>query len=143
MSNLQEKKNPKQVHYGPTVTLLYYVSTVTVSSLTACGIGVCWVYFFISSVWLELAADFFLTVKEGEKEENGRRGDLADRAASVYVNPFPFQNKTIKNPVYSLLFGHLHTPTVVFFRIVETGVLMIGSLWFSAVGAASLLCQSH
>lgn len=98
--------------------------------------------FLFFSVWLELAADFFLTVKR-KKEENGRRGDSAGRAASVYANPFPLQNTTIKNAVYSLLFGHLHTPTLVFFRIVETGVLMIGSLWFSAVGAASLLCQSH
>lgn len=52
---------------------------------------------------------------EEKKEENGRRGDWAGRAASVYANPFPLQNTTIENAVYSSLFGHLHTPTLVFF----------------------------
>lgn len=65
---LPPKKEKTQVHYGPTVSFLYYVSTVTVSSLTACGIGVCWVYFLIFSAWLELAADFFLTVKRKKKK---------------------------------------------------------------------------
>lgn len=110
--NKAKQKILKQVYYGPTVSLLYYVSTVTVSSLTACGIAVCWVYFFLRSVWLEAVADFFLT---GEKRRKWTKGWRSRPGRMCFWIPFCYKKKKkYKKSVYLLLFNHLHTPTLVF-----------------------------
>lgn len=101
------------------VSWLYYVSTVTVSSLTACGIGV-----FVC----RLTADFCLTGRKldserGKKveEENERWVDTVSRAANIFAtliflftlntishlqhrHPFPLHVRFLVIYTHSLLF---------------------------------------
>lgn len=59
------------------------------------------------------------------------------------VNLFLEKKQKKQKKLFACCFSIMCTPTWVFLGIVGAGVLMIGSLSFTAVGAASPLCQLH